>query len=121
MAGDGETIAIDLGDEHWRAVRIAQDGWKVLDHHPVRFRRSGGMAALPMPERGGTVKRPRDFLNVDDHGFRLLVGWLIAALRPDSPYLVANLGGEQGSAKSTVAEVPARSWTRARFPACTAE
>jgi hypothetical protein len=79
------------------------------------------MAALPVPERGGTVKRLRDFLNVDDDGFRLLVGWLIAALRPDSPYPVANPGGEQGSAKSTVAEVLRARGPELGSPACTAE
>lgn len=104
VAGDDHAIVIDLGDDQWRAVRITRDGWEVLDHHPVRFRRSGGMAALPVPQPGGAIDHLREFVNVDDAGFRLLVGWLVAALRPDSPYPVLNLAGEQGSAKSTVAK-----------------
>ena len=40
-------IYLDLADEHWRAVEIAPDGWRVLECPPVRFRRSPGMLPLP--------------------------------------------------------------------------
>jgi hypothetical protein len=105
VAGDEHAITIDLGDDAWRAVQVTRDGWTVLDHHPLRFARTGGMAALPEPVRGGSLERLRPFVNVDDDDWRLLVGWLLAALRPGSPYPVAVLHGEQGSAKSTAAKV----------------
>jgi hypothetical protein len=105
VAGDEHAITIDLGDAAWRAVQVTSGGWQVLDHHPLRFARTGGMAALPEPVRGGTLKRLRPFVNVDDTDWRLVVGWLLAALRPGSPYPVAVLHGEQGSAKSTAAKV----------------
>jgi hypothetical protein len=45
----------------------------------------------------------RNFLNVADDYWPLLLGWLVAALRPRGPYPVLCLHGEQGSAKSTTA------------------
>jgi hypothetical protein len=72
----------------------------------VRFRRSAGMKALPIPVRGGSVKELSPFLNVkSDHDFVLLVAYLLAALRPCGPYPVIGLNGEQGSAKSTLCAI----------------
>src|ERR1700675_2207798 len=36
-------IYLDLADEHWRAVDIGPDGWRVIGCPPVRFRRPPGM------------------------------------------------------------------------------
>ena len=44
-------------------------------------------------------------MNVTDEGFRLVVAWLTAALRPVGPYPILSLHGEQGSAKSTLARI----------------
>ena len=96
-------IYIDLGDEDWRCVQITRNGWTVLGEHPVRFRRSGGMAALPDPERGGKLDLLRTFLNVTDDDWRLVAGWLIASVRERFPCPVCVLHGEQGSGKSTAA------------------
>lgn len=97
-------VWIDLGDEHWRAVRIAADGWTVEARVPVRFRRSKGMAALPVPIAGGDLDALRPFINAgDDQTWCLIVAWLIGALRPKGPYPLLALHGEQGSAKSTTA------------------
>src|SRR5436189_2185489 len=57
-------IYLDLADEHWRAVAIGPDGWRVLGCPPVRFRRAPGMLPLPVPERGGSVARLRSLLNL---------------------------------------------------------
>jgi hypothetical protein len=45
-------IYLDLADEHWRAVEVGPDGWRVIGSPPVRFRRPAGMLPLPMPEAG---------------------------------------------------------------------
>ena len=52
-------LYLDLADEHWRAVAIGPDGWRVLGCPPVRFRRSPGMLPLPVPERGGSIEALR--------------------------------------------------------------
>ncbi len=101
---------LDLGCERWRAVEIGAAGWHVVDRVPVKFLRSRGMQALPEPEPGEAIEALRQFVNVEpgekgDPDFRLLVAWLVAALRPSGPYPVLILVGQQGSAKSTLARI----------------
>ncbi len=94
-------IYLDLSDEQWRAIQIAPDGWRVLGCPPVRFRRATGMLPLPVPERGGSIEALRPFLNLpSEHGFVLVVAWLLAAFRPTGPYPLLAISGEQGSAKT---------------------
>jgi hypothetical protein len=63
IADHAGRIYLDLADEHWRAVAIGADGWRVLGGPPVRFRRSPGMLPLPIPERGGSIEILKPFLN----------------------------------------------------------
>jgi hypothetical protein len=98
---DGD-IFIDLCDAQWRAVKVTAAGWEIVASSPVRFVRSAGMLPLPAPERGGTVRELRRFVNVaGDEDWALLLGFLVCAMRPIGPYPVLVLTGEQGSAKST--------------------
>jgi hypothetical protein len=95
-------IFIDLCDAQWRAAKVTAGGWEIAPRPPVRFIRSAGMLPLPAPERGGTVKELRRFVNVaSDEDWALLAGFLVCAMRPSGPYPVLVLTGEQGSAKST--------------------
>jgi hypothetical protein len=97
---------LDLGNPLWEAVAITPSGWQVISNPPVKFRRSRGMAGLYRPESGGKIGELRPFLNVgSDSDFRLIVGWLLAALNPAGPYPILVLQGEQGSAKSTAGRV----------------
>ncbi len=58
---------------------------------------------LPWPETGGSIADLFDFLNIATVGDeRLAVPWLVAAFRPEGPFPVLLLHGEQGSGKSTV-------------------
>lgn len=106
LAAHKGSIYLDLGNEDWEAVEITADGWRIVPRPPVNFRRPRGMAPLPRPERSGSVDELRRFVNVlDEQAWVLLVGWLVAALRPRGPYPVATFTGEQGSAKTTTARV----------------
>ena len=104
-------IYLDLCDKDWRQVRIAIEGWLLLESidSPVRFRRAGGMLPLPEPKRGGELCELRELLNLpveDKQIWPLLLGWLVAALKPCNaerfPYPLLAVHGEQGSAKSTL-------------------
>ena len=106
VAGSGDAIYLDLGTSAWDAVEITAAGWVVVERSPVRFIRPRGMLPLPRPVGGGTINDLRPFVNVDgEQAFRLLVSWLVSALRPRGPYPVLQIGGEAGSAKSTTAKV----------------
>jgi hypothetical protein len=105
-AGHAGHIYLDLADEHWRAVDIGPDGWRVIGCPPVRFRRPAGMLPLPLPQQGCSIESLNSLLNLarrDD--FVLIVAWLLAALRPDGPYPVLAISGEQGSAKTVLSKV----------------
>ncbi|MCI0458977.1 MAG: hypothetical protein L0Z62_18620 [Gemmataceae bacterium] len=98
----GDRVYLDLADERWRAVEVRPEGWQVLAHPPVHFRRPRGMLPLPAPQRGGSLDLLRPLVNVaTDQDWRLLLVWLVQATYPAGPYPLLNLHGEQGSAKST--------------------
>jgi len=101
----GDRVYIDLGDTDWHVVEVDRSGWRVLNNSPVRFRRAKGMTALPMPVAGGCLVELRQFLNVDDDGWILLASWLLGCFRPQGPYPLLVLNGEQGTSKSTTAKI----------------
>lgn len=106
LAGKDDAIYLDLCNENWQAVEITPAGWQLTKEPPVKFRRAKGMLPLPAPESGGSIDELRPFVNVaDESSWRLVVAWLLAALRPAGPYPVLLLQGEQGTAKSTTAKV----------------
>ena len=106
LAEQDEKIYHDLGNDAWEVVEVSPEGWRVINSSPVKFRRSKGMLALPRPQAGGDLADLRRFINIDnEEAWRLLLAWLVAALRPTGPYPVLVLQGEQGSAKSTAAKV----------------
>eukprot|EP00913_Durusdinium_trenchii_P010915 g10244.t1 len=106
LAEDKNAIWLDLANAEWQAVHIDADGWRVVDRPTVQFCRPRGMLALPTPERGGDIAQLRRFLNVgSDEDWLLMLAWLAAAMRPQGPYPVLAIHGEQGSAKSTTCRI----------------
>jgi hypothetical protein len=101
LGEDDGNIYLDLCNAAWEVVRITPQGWEVIKDSPIRFRRSRGMLPLPTPERGGSVNLLREFLNVDDNAWMLVISWLVATMCPRGPYPVLALFAEQGSGKST--------------------
>jgi hypothetical protein len=105
VAEQAGRIYLDLADERWRAVEIGPDGWRVVSHPPVRFRRPAGLLAIPSPQRGGSINLLAPFVNVPtQNDFVLVIMWLLATLRPGDPYPPLVISGEQGSAKSAPAK-----------------
>jgi hypothetical protein len=99
-------IYLDLADEHWHAVDIGPDGWRVIKSPPVRFRRPAGMLSLPLPEQGGSIETLGSFLNLSTRDdFVLIVAWLLAALRAAGPCPLLAISGEQGSAKTVLSKL----------------
>jgi hypothetical protein len=106
IAEHGECLYLDLADAHWRAVEISRDGWRLIAAPPARFRRTGGMLPLPVPESGGSIEALAPFLNLRSRAeFVLVVSWLLATLRPRGPYPVLAIAGEQGSAKTVLSKL----------------
>lgn len=105
IAGDDESIDIDLGDDLWRMAHVTKAGWTVKSHGRRLFRRAPGMLTLPKPIRGANLSELREFIHVDDDEYPLLLAFLVNAIRPRGPYPILLLTGEQGSAKTTTARI----------------
>jgi hypothetical protein len=99
-------LYLDLGDDSWRVVRIASEGWDVIACPPVCFVRPGAMLPLPVPERGGNVAELFELVNIPTGPDRALaLAWLVSTLRPSRSFPILALSGEHGSCKSTTARM----------------
>jgi hypothetical protein len=105
LAAKDGCIWLDLCDREWRVVKISADGWEIVGEAPIKFRRARGSRALPAPISGDSITLLRDLVNVTDADWVLLISWLVTAFRPDYPFPVLVIHGEQGSAKSTVSKM----------------
>lgn len=108
VAGDDEGVIIDIGAADGRVVKIDKEGWSVEAGSRLKFVRGAGFEVLPVPEKGGSLTKLKDFLGLDDRNFRLLIAFLISALKPHGPYLILLVEGEQGSGKSVFCEMVKR-------------
>ncbi len=96
---------LDLGDPERRTVRITASGWEIVEQSNVAFWRPPSQVALPAPVHGGSLDQLKKYVNVTAAQWPLFVVWLTAAIRPVGPYPLLVLTGEQGSGKTTLAEL----------------
>jgi len=104
-SGYASDCYLDLGDPGGRAVKIGPEGWSVVEHHRVHFRRPLEYLSLPEPSRGGSIELLRPYVNLSESDFRLLIVWMAAAIRPVGPYPILALYGETGAAKTSLARI----------------
>lgn len=105
VAESGGAIYVDLANDAWETVKVTPKRWEILRgcDVPVRFLRKSGTLPLPTPVSGGSVDELREFINLpDDDSWKLVIGWMLMALRPRGPYPILVVNGEQGSAKTTL-------------------
>jgi len=115
VAAHGDNVVIDLGNGWGDAVVIEPCHWKfeagVSGGSPVLFRRTALTGTLPAPAGNNDadmlpeLDRLREVLNVTARDWPVLLGWLVAALLPGIPHPVLLLTGEQGTGKSTAADL----------------
>lgn len=101
---DGK-IYLDLANRAHQMVEIDGQGWRVLSHAPVYFRRYNGIGELPVPQQGGTLRLLDRFINADEESLLLAKAWVIGCLHPFGPYPTLGIHGERGAAKTTTARV----------------
>lgn len=105
----GDTVYFNMCDDKWRCIKVTAEGWEMLYRIPpeVPLIRAQRSAPYPEPVRGGKLEELRDLMNVgeDEANWKLLCGFLLAAMRDAREYPVLVLSGQQGSAKTTISNM----------------
>ena len=93
---------LDLCNDTWQCVQVTATGWVVVAGvgAPL-FTRSSSMRPLPSPERGGAMDSLWPLVNIPEGDRLMVLAWMLECLRADTPHVVLELVGEQGSVKST--------------------
>lgn len=99
-APSGNGYFIDLCNAQWQVVNVSQDGWEIVSNPSVKFTRSNTSAALPIPT-SGNLELLWQHVNIPEKQRPLATCFLLEAWRPDTPFAIMQLTGEQGSAKSS--------------------
>lgn len=97
----GNAYFIDRCDDQWGSIRIDANGWEIVAEPPILFTRNKNMRPLPEPERPGKLDKLWKHFNVPENCRLLLLAWMLDCCRPDTPFPILELCGEQGSAKSS--------------------
>lgn len=93
---------LDLCNDAWQCVQVTATGWTVVSGEAAPlFTRSQSMRPLPVPEPGGTLDALWPLVNIPESDRLMVLAWMLECLRPDTPHVVLELVGEQGSAKSS--------------------
>src|SRR5262249_45708413 len=84
---------------------VTTQGWSIVSHGEICFRRASGFGALPNPIEGASIDDIRAFINIEEADWPLLKAWIMASNLPHGPYTVLHIMGEFGSAKSILARM----------------
>lgn len=91
---------IDMTDAEWRAIKVSQKGWEVVQDPPIMFRRETHQAPQVEPVKGGDPWRLFEFVNVPEDRRLLVLVYVATCLVPDIPHPVPVFHGPAGSGKS---------------------
>lgn len=99
-------IWYDLTDKYWRAIRIDEKGWELVQDPPILFKRYSHQAAQVEPKDAREFSKISQYLNLKDaKDIQLFEVYSCSCLIPEIPKPIPTLHGPQGSAKSTALKV----------------
>lgn len=98
---DGNYILDLCIDGSSRAVEISPGEWRIIEKPATLFIRPQSMQPLPTPVSSNALNSLFEICNIPESHRILTIAWLIECMRPETPYPILELIGEQGSAKST--------------------
>jgi hypothetical protein len=91
---------LDMTDDKWRAILIDRDGWRIVDHPPILFKRYSHQLPLIEPKAGGDPWKLLDFLNIKPEDSLTVLCTVISYLDPLIPHPILAPYGHQGCGKS---------------------
>ncbi len=98
--------AIWIDKDGYKAIRVTEEGWEIINDPPILFRSFSHQKPLPDPVHGGDPRKLLEFVNARDRFSRLaIMSYVTAAMVPDIPSNALILHGGQGTAKSTLLRV----------------
>ena len=98
-------IYLDLGTPDWKAVEIDSIGWRIVLEPPIRFWRPDSLLPLPVPVEDGNLKELKDFINVEESSWVLLITFLLFSFIPKQTYPVLVISAHRGCGKTAAAEI----------------
>jgi hypothetical protein len=102
VAGSAGRYYLDLAEPgQSRAVCIESGRWHIVESPEAMFTRPEALQPLPTPIPGGAITPLWRIANIPENQRLLVLAWLVECLRPDTPFPLIELMGEQGTAKST--------------------
>lgn len=105
VAALGQEYILDMGKPgDSRAIRLTPGRWEIEDRPGTLFIRGDSMLPLVEPVKGGDINLLWRIVNVPEDQRLMVLAWLVDCLRPDTPYPLLELMGEQGSGKSVSSE-----------------
>lgn len=94
---------LDLSDEGWRAIRVGDEGWTLVEEPPVLFKRYDHQLPLAEPrDNGKGILDLLDFVNLSsvDHQLLFTVNRVVSLI-PTIPHAIEYIWGGKGTFKST--------------------
>jgi hypothetical protein len=101
VASDGAYVVDLCQPDNSNAVVVHPGNWDLVAVPPVRFVRNPDSLPLPVPTKGGDISPLWRVANIPADLRSLVLAWLLESFRPDTPFPVLELIGEEGTAKST--------------------
>ena len=100
-----DAIWVDICDEEWRAIKITAGNWEVVESPDVMFVRTPTMRSLPDTSDKGDISPLWTLVNIPESVQPLVLCWVLECFRVETPYVLLEMIGEQGSAKSKTQDV----------------
>jgi len=100
VAWHDRAIWYDLSDQSWRAIRITEQGWEIVNKPPILFRRYNHQAPQVEPVQSGSLNLLDKYVNITDSALKLFKVTLCTYLIPDIPHPILHAHGEHGAGKS---------------------
>ncbi len=106
VAGNGNEIFYDLGDDCWQIIRLTSEGWEVKPHDKILFERHSNVTKQSYnPANEGNIDLIWRYCSIKEEDKLLFLTAVISSLIPDIPHPIVFIYGREGRIKSSTCKV----------------